>query len=379
MLGKPPLIEKAYRLAKETKAFLIKRNGNLVMFTYAYVHPVMADPEARELRGIIYDSVSGNVVSRPFHKFFNYREPPFGLTREGFPDGEVYLAPKIDGYLLQVSLLDDGSLLKASRRSLSPTLLNSVLEEVWGEREEEATREVLERLPRPATLLFEVTSSKRPVLVRHQASEVRFLVAREIGTGRYLLPDEVGWPIEGQSLPWTRVRIDPDNFLEEIKDLEGVEGYVAFLPEKNEFVKFKTKWAFRLSGFLLDPVKGFVSAYVEDRVDDLLASLTERPDLQEAILRAKELLDGLFSEATSLGEELRDRGIVRKEAWEQVSSWAKGKGLSGIEGVLKEAAMVAYSGGQTREAFLKGIGKGKSVDFLKTLDLFPRVGEEVGA
>lgn len=379
MLGSPPLIEKAYRLAKETKAFLIKRSGNLVMFTYAYVHPIMSDPEARELRGIVYDSVSGNVVSRPFHKFFNYREPPFGLTREGFPEGEVYLAPKIDGYLLQVSLLEDGSLLKASRKSLSPTLLNSVLEEVWGEREEEAAKEVFRRLPRPSTLLFEVTSSKKPVLVRHQTSEVRLLAAREIGTGRYLLPHEIGWPIEGQSLPWTRVRLDPDRLLEDIRDLEGVEGYVAFLPEMNEFVKFKTRWAFRLSGFLLDPVEGFVSAYVEDRVDDLLSALTERLDLQESVLRAKELLDSLFSEAASLGEDLKEKGVVRKEAWDQVSSWARGKGLSGIEGVLKETAMVAYSGGQAREAFTKGIGKGRSIGFLRTLGLFPKVGEEIGA
>jgi hypothetical protein len=108
--GRAPTLEEALDLAARHKALAVRRKDGLALFTYLWADTeLFADPRAREFRGIIYEEATGEVVSRPFHKFFNYREPGLGLGPEAFtvnvlgaPTSPVFLAEKVDGYLLQV-------------------------------------------------------------------------------------------------------------------------------------------------------------------------------------------------------------------------------------------------------------------------------------
>jgi hypothetical protein len=140
--------------------------------------------EARELRGIVYREATGEILSRPFHKFFNYREPPHGLREEDLRGRRVYLARKEDGYLLQVWREEEG-LWWASRHSLNPPLVGALAKELWTEAHEQAARELLAE---PLTLLFEVVDSRTPVLVRYERPALFLIAARRIETGEYLLP-----------------------------------------------------------------------------------------------------------------------------------------------------------------------------------------------
>jgi hypothetical protein len=366
----PPPLEVALALAKETKAFAVRRDGERVLVSYLYTDPeVFAKPEARELRGIVYREATGEVLSRPFHKFFNYREPPHGLGEEAFRGKRVYLARKEDGYLLQV-WREGEDLRRASRHSLEPPLVGTLARDLWTEVHERAARELLAE---PLTLLFEVIDPRAPVLVRYDRPALFLVAARRIETGEYLFPGvDFSWPLE--HVVWEEVEgFDPEGFRESLKEAQGIEGYVAHLPEEAEFVKFKTGWAFRVADFLLRPEARLLEAYASQSMDDLLAALAGREDLQGAALQAMSFLSGLLGEAIGVGKALK--GLPRKEAWLRVQEEAKR--WEGFEGVFARTAMRAYEGHDPRPEYLAELRKGKYVEALKAWNFFPKVGREV--
>jgi RNA ligase len=366
----PPPLDVALTLAKETKAFAVRRDGERVLINYLYADPeAFARPEARELRGIVYREDTGVVLSRPFHKFFNYREPPHGLGEKALRGKRVYLARKEDGYLLQV--WREGESLKwASRHSLEPPLVGALAKDLWAEAHERAARELLTE---PLTLLFEVIDPRAPVLVRYERPALFLIAARRIETGEYLLPGvDFSWPLE--HVVWDEVEsFDPEALRGSLKEAQGVEGYVAYLPEGGEFVKFKTGWAFRVANFLLRPEERFMEAYTQGSLDDLLAALAGREDLQGAVLKAMSFLSGLLGEATGVGKALQ--GLPRKEAWLRVQEEARR--WDGFDGAFARAAMQAYEGRDPRIEYLTELRKGKYVEPLKARNFFPKVGQDI--
>jgi hypothetical protein len=366
----PPPLDLALALAEETKAFAVRRDGERVLVNYLYADPeAFARPEARELRGIVYREATGEVLSRPFHKFFNYREPPHGLGEGALRGKRVYLARKEDGYLLQV-WREGESLRWASRHSLEPPLVGALAKDLWTEAHERAARELLAE---PLTLLFEVIDPRAPVLVRYERPALFLIAARRIETGEYLLPGvHFSWPLE--HVVWEEVEgFDPEGFRESLKEAQGTEGYVAHLPEEGEFVKFKTGWAFRVADFLLRPEERFLKAYTDGSLDDLLAALAWREDLQGAALQAMLFLSRLLGEATGVGRALK--GLPRKEAWLRAQEEAKR--WEGFEGAFARAAMQAYEGRDPGPDYLTELKKGKYLDALKARNFFPRVGREI--
>ncbi len=366
----PPTLETALAIAEETKAFAVRRDAERVLVNYLYADPeLFARPEARELRGIIYREATGEVLSRPFHKFFNYREPLHGLTEEALGGKRVYLARKEDGYLLQV-WREGESLRWASRHSLEPPLVGALAKDLWTEAHERAAQELLAE---PLTLLFEVIDPRAPVLVRYERPALLLIAARHITTGEYLLPGvSFSWPLE--HVAWEEVEsFDPEALREDLKEARGIEGYVAHLPEEGEFVKFKTGWAFRVADFLLRPELRLVEAYANQSIDDLLAALAGREDLQRAVLQAISFLSRLFGEATGVGRTLQH--LPRKEAWLRVQEEAKR--WKDFEGVFARVAMRAYEGRDPRVEYLAEMRKGKHVEALKTQGFFPKVGREI--
>ena len=363
-----PSLERALELARETRAVGVRRDGKgRVLFTYLYPSPeLFALPEGRELRGIVYRE-DGSLLSRPFYKFFHYEEPPWGLKREEFT-GPVLLGEKLDGYLLQV-FLDGEELVLASRHSLNPPLVGKVASRLWGEEVEREARAFLSEVP--ATLLFEVIDPEVPVLVRYPKPRLALICARDLDTGAYLFPER-DFPWKGERVRWEERQLDPGAFHEEVARLEGLEGFVAYLPERGEFVKFKANWAFRLAEFLKDPAGRFLQAYVQDTVDDLLGALGGREDLGRAVLEARKRLDGVYLEAVELGNSLRE--LPRKEAWERAVEEARKHGT--LAPAFAEAAMGAFGGGEPRKKFLFALERGgRGRAFLEGLSLFPRVGE----
>nr|C0HM52.1 RecName: Full=RNA ligase 1; AltName: Full=TS2126 RNA ligase 1 [Phage TS2126] len=379
-LGSPPSLEDALRLARTTRAFAVRRDGEgRALVTYLYGTPELFSlPGARELRGIVYREEDGTVLSRPFHKFFNFGEPlaPGEEAFKAFRDSMVplFVAEKVDGYLAQ-AYLDGGELRFASRHSLNPPLVGALLRKAVDEEAMARLGKLLAAEGGRWTALLEVVDPEAPVMVPYQEPGVYLLALRSIGEGHYLLPG-VHFPLPEalRYVRWEpRMDFDPHRFRGEIRDLQGVEGYV--VTDGAEFVKFKTGWAFRLARFLMDPEGVFLEAYAEDRLDDLVGALAGREDLLRAVARAQDYLAGLYGEAVGAGDALRRMGLPRKEAWARVQEEAGRWG--GFAPAYARAAMAAYEGGEAREAFLVELRKRSARKALEALHLFPRVGGEL--
>jgi hypothetical protein len=384
--GRAPTLEEALDLAARHKALAVRRKDGLALFTYLWADPeLFADPRAREFRGIVYEEATGEVVSRPFHKFFNYREPGLGLgpeafTREvlGAPDSSVFLAEKVDGYLLQV-FLHQRRLRFASRHSLEAPTVWKLAQQLWTREHTLAVLDLLHGAPR--TLLFEVVHPNAPVLVPYERPRLVLLAARCVYTGAYLFPNvDFRWPLE--AVKWKLVgNFDPEAFRQETLGGQG-EGWVVYLPHLNDFAKFKTAWAFKLTSFLKAPEKGFVAALLEDRLDDLRAALADRPDLLKAVGRAEALLEGILERAAQIIQA--HRGAERAKVWQAVNE-AAGAYPGALRGLFAYTAMGLYTPAlapavdpeKGRAVFMKGLERyRKDVEkALEAMRIFPRVAE----
>lgn len=376
MRGPMLSLKEALEIAAETEMFAVRRRDGKVMVTYLYSAPAVfrSIPQSRELRGAIWWE-DGTLLSRPFHKFFNYKEPLVGLEEKDFEEEEeVFVGFKWDGYLLQIYQGENGPEI-ASRHSLNPPLVG-LLAKRWLEPHHFRCFEGLQREHGPITLLLEVWDPEYPVMVRYEQGGAVVLAARRLEDGQYLLPgvhwhpgrvgcsvnltnwtpDSAG--IAVQWMPWA------------VRRLEGVEGFVVYLPKRNEFVKFKTPWAFRMSDFLEGPELGLVQAMLERSVDDLKAAAVWNPQLLEAIQAAENHILAEVRDAYNFG---RERGWKeRARVWEEARAR--------FEGAILQAAMRGYEGWEFGEVLLEALRKVKFwVNRLREKGFFRKDREVVGA
>jgi hypothetical protein len=324
--GRVPSLEEALELAARYKSIGVRRKDDLVLFAHLWEDSeALADPRVRELRGTVYDEATREAISRPFHKFFNYREPGLGLGAEAFTretlgalDSSVFLAEKVDGHLLQVFPDNRRRVIRfASRHSLENPRLWRLFRQLWTKKHTEAVVDLMRGAPK--TLLFEVVHPGAPVLVFYERPRLVLLAARCVYTGQYLFPNtDFRWPLD--AVKWKlEPNFDPETFHREALSGEG-EGWVAYLPHLNDFVKFKTAWAFRRANFLKAPETDFMAALLENRLDDFRAALADRPDLSRALKRAETLLEGIPKRALQIVQV--SEGAERSRIWQAVNEAA---------------------------------------------------------
>lgn len=93
-------LKDAEEILGTSSMFYSREEDNLVIFSYHYANPkvFMEHPIAKELRGIVFDKETGEVVARPFPKFFNLGEEACTVTE----DDVVTANEKIDGSLISL-------------------------------------------------------------------------------------------------------------------------------------------------------------------------------------------------------------------------------------------------------------------------------------
>lgn len=348
-----PTLQEAERIAQETRAFSVRRKGNLVLFNYLYSDPEVwsAYPTSRNLRGTVYEEPTGKVVSLPFHKFFNLGEPLAPKLSGPIPDN-VLVARKFDGYLIQ-SFVYEGKVHLASRHSFDYPLIRRALESVWEKRHEEFALAIEEEIG-GLTLLWEVIHPDFPVLELPEEPKLVLLAARSIHSGEYFFPnlwdkdlDRIGvydlptserFLRPGEVADWLKAKTafpgvtTWEELHEMVRSLEGVEGFVAAFysvaeePQEGftlfrqnlEFVKLKTRWAFVVSSVLSRPGRSIVQAVAEDKLDDLLAAFHGQEDRVRKISEAGSHLVSLYRKALSLGRDMAHGGISPGEAYRRL-------------------------------------------------------------
>jgi len=229
----------------------------------------------RECRGIIFDAETGDIIRRPFHKFFNVNERT--ETQDHIVDLSQphVILEKLDGSMI-VPFLLNGEIRWGTKMGLTDVaapveefVKNSNIEYV------DYARDLLELGFCP---IFEWCSRKQKIVLDYGQEDQLILTAvREIKTGKYMplnyynrglydIPEVRGFD------PIT----DMKAFLEYVSTLTDVEGFVIRFAD-GHMAKVKCHWYLQIhkakEAILQD--RNIVELILEEHLDDVKAHLID--------------------------------------------------------------------------------------------------------
>ena len=304
-------LKEAYKISKVSPMFYSKTVNSLVLFSYHFVDPAIFQdyPETRELRGIIFDSISGEVIARPFPKFFNLGEDACTVT----VDTEVSANEKIDGSLV-TAFVHNQQIQLASKGSLNSWVVQEATQLLTANHK----KLVKDLYDRGYTTIFEYISKDKPVVIHYPHSNLVFVGARSVDSGEMMTPEAIVEIAERYNVPYAHIQfqnVQAEEIKKTIRNEEGIEGVVAYADSSN-IAKIKTEWYFLLNRY--SPMnlteKQIRKAFFDGTIDDIYSSLPEasKKRVNEVIAKITKRIEKRVKEVSEFFETV-DTSISRKE------------------------------------------------------------------
>lgn len=208
------------------------------------------EDDALECRGHMFrlEGDDAVLVSLPFPKFFNVSENSFTMDLDFSRENIDYIAVKEDGSLITTYRDANGDLRLKSKTSLTSTMAEDSMEllpKITHPEAHSSLLELCERMERhDYTVILELVSPSNRIVLPYDESNLVVLGARHrkdigkmldyeemtaLSLAPYYTADNVLDDIEG----------DTQEFVESIKDMKGIEGFVIRL-KSGQMVKVKT-------------------------------------------------------------------------------------------------------------------------------------------
>lgn len=226
----------------------------------------------RECRGIIFDSKTGDIIRRPFHKFFNVNE------REETQDHVVDLSrphailEKLDGSMIAPFIVN-GEMIWGTKMGATD-VAKPVEEFVKNNRKYEEFRYLIGS---GFTPIFEWCSRKQRIVLDYQQDQLILTAIRDIETGAYVSYEQLYDIANTYGVPCVRAfapQTDMKAFLEYVRDLEDLEGFVVRFDD-GHMLKLKCHWYIQIhkakEAILQD--RNIVELILEEHLDDVKAHL----------------------------------------------------------------------------------------------------------
>lgn len=299
---------------KKEIRFLAQPNG-ITVGCYMFMDSKTFDSvEALECRGIAFDS-SGQVISRPLHKFFNIGEKEW-LTPDSLlsRDDIAAVYEKLDGSMVATAWVG-GKLLWRSKKAFTSDvvkLATAFLELPENNNIKRFSRKVASI---GFTAIFELTHPEARIVVAQSRAALRLLHVRDNWTGQYVMLDQnhfIHRLIENYRVPLVQ-RFDGLSVSEALKTLEGMkdkEGYVIQF-KNGDMVKVKCPWYLRLHRsitFLRE--RDIARLVLNEELDDVRGALTEAgvdlAGVNEVEARLKGILSGMLDEIETAYQKGKD-------------------------------------------------------------------------
>lgn len=189
-------------------------------------------PETRASRGLIFNIDNGDVLARPFPKFFNYGE---GCAPELRPDMEVWASDKMDGSLGVVYVTPAGGVAVATRGSFASDQAQHATK-VLNEKYPEWVRAWKRSLSGIVTPLVEIIYPENRIVCNYGDTDDLVLLGWiGVNEGNYVPANMGDWDgPRAQSF-------DFDNLSQALAapPRPGAEGMVLYIPEIHDWVKLK--------------------------------------------------------------------------------------------------------------------------------------------
>ena len=268
----------------------------------------------RECRGIIFDTESGEILRRPFHKFFNVNE------REETQDHVVDLSQdhrileKLDGSMIAPFIVN-GDMIWGTK--MGATEVAEPVED-FVELNEEYRIFARFTIRRGYTPIFEWCSRKQRIVLDYKEDQLILTGIRDLTTGRYMSHDLMEAHAEAYRIPTVRTfepETDMKAFVETVRDLEDREGFVVRFSD-GHMIKLKCDWYVQIhkakEAILQD--RNIVELILDDKLDDVKAHLPQedRDRLTRFEIQFNHAVsDAVFMLANDLGW-IRAENIGRK-------------------------------------------------------------------
>lgn len=221
----------------------------------------------RECRGIIFDK-EGNIMSRPFHKFFNVNEREETQTHEIDMSQPHVIMEKMDGSMIR-PILVDGYLRLATKMGVTNVSMDA---EAWLAGQDPALKEWLRVVVETGyTPLFEWVSPFNQIVLEYEEADLVYLGTRNNVTGGYFFDEYT---------PFTKVTrygsVDGTilDYVARQREAEGREGDIIRFAD-GHMLKVKNDWYVRIHK-ALDRVRfdrNIVALILNEELDDIIPTM----------------------------------------------------------------------------------------------------------
>jgi len=186
----------------------------------------------KECRGLIISSITGKVLARRFHKFFNINERNEVLIEKIDFTG-CQITEKIDGSLVTPVLLDNGELFWLTRK-----VKIQEVEEFVIKSEFDYTKFIMKYIKENITPMFEwIDNNRIPGMLYYSEKQLILIALRHNITGEYIeIPEDVTIPTAKKY-----VITDINIFIKSVQESTNREGVVISVPNGEKY-KLKSFW-----------------------------------------------------------------------------------------------------------------------------------------
>ena len=236
----------------------------------------------RECRGIVFDSKTGRILRRPFHKYFNVNERP--ETQQNLVS-VLYssINVKMDGSMIAPFLTPNGTLLFATRMGVSDTAKKA---QVYIESLPEGQRDRIYEMIRHAyhlqyTPIFEFCAPNSQIVLKYDNPSLTTLAMRHLVTGEYYDEIQVDKFSGHYGVPMVQqYEFNTDRpvseLIEHIRDKSHIEGIVV-RQTNDSFWKLKCEWYVNIhrniEGIRFE--KDLVKLILNNQIDDVIPNLPD--------------------------------------------------------------------------------------------------------
>ena len=227
----------------------------------------------REARGIIFDTATGDIIRRPYHKFFNVNECQETQDHVIDLSRPHAILEKLDGSMIAPFIVN-GEIIWGTK--MGSTDVAKPVEE-FVVRNPEYIRFAEEAIANEWTPIFEWCSRKQRIVLDYFDDQLVLTAMRHMNTGSYALHGNLEAIGLAYAIPVVRAfepQTDMKAFLEYVHNLEDLEGFVVRFDD-GHMLKLKCDWYVQIhkakEAILQD--RNIVEIILDEKLDDIKAHL----------------------------------------------------------------------------------------------------------
>ena len=223
----------------------------------------------RECRGLIFDR-DGNLMSRPFHKFFNINERDETQAHVVDMSQPHVIMEKMDGSMIR-PILVDGYLRLATKMGVTNVAMDA---EAWLAAQDPSLKEWMRQCVEDSvTPLFEWVSPFNQIVLAYEEADLVYLGTRDNATGAYVMDTSCPFTFVPR---YGSVEGNISDYIARQREAEGREGDIIRFSD-GHMLKVKNDWYVRIHKTVDRIVfdRNIVDLIINEEVDDVLPMLPQ--------------------------------------------------------------------------------------------------------